>query len=73
MFHRDAFGELEFQIARFQASFREYRPETFDKTLIAELDCGDVDGKRQQRQSRVLSGAHLPACFAQHPTADLND
>jgi hypothetical protein len=47
MLHKDAFGELEFEISRFQASFREYRPETFDKTLIAELDGGNVDGKWQ--------------------------
>src|ERR1017187_4127685 len=71
--HKDAFGELEFEISRFQISFREYAPDTFRKTLIAELDGGNVDGDRQLRQSRVLPGAPLPACFAQHPTADLQN
>ena len=71
--HKYAFGELEFQISRFQASFRKYRPDTLDKTLFAELDGGNVDGNRQRRQSRVLPGARLPACFAQHPTADLDN
>jgi hypothetical protein len=46
MVHKDALGELEFEISRFQASFRKYRPDTFNKTLIAELDGGNVDGNR---------------------------
>src|SRR5437016_2358151 len=71
--HKDTFGDLEFEIARFQASFQEYRPDTFDKTLVAELDGGNVDGNRQWRQPRVLPGARLGACFAQHPSTDLND
>src|ERR1700693_5797890 len=71
--HKDAFGELEFEISSFQASFREYRPDTFGKTLIAELDGRNVDGNRQWRQSRVLPGTRLTACFAQHPTADLQN
>src|SRR2546430_4851865 len=48
--HKDAFGELEFEISRFQASFPEYRLDTVDKTLIAELPGGNVDGNRQWRQ-----------------------
>src|SRR6266852_2516040 len=71
--HKDAFGDLEFQISRFQASFQEYRPDTFDKTLVAELDGGNVDGNRHWRQPRALPGARLGACFAQDPTTDLND
>src|SRR5580704_11358147 len=71
--HEDAFGDLEFEISRFQASFQENPPDTFDKVLVAELDGRNVDGNRQRRQPRVLPGARLSACFAQHPTADLND
>src|ERR1700687_1370655 len=71
--HKDAFGELELEISSFQAGFREYRPHTFDKIPIAELDGGNVDGNRHWRQSRVLPGARLPARFAQHPTADLEN
>src|ERR1700674_2093279 len=71
--HKDAFGDLEFEISSFQAGFRKYRPHTFDKILIAELDGGNVDGNRHWRQSRVLPGARLPACFAQDPTADLDN
>src|SRR5882762_2096262 len=71
--HKDAFGDLEFEISRFQASFQEYRPDTFDKAPIAELDGGNVDGNRQRRQPRVLPGARLGACFSQHPTADLDN
>src|SRR6266700_470727 len=73
MLHQDAFGELQFEISPFQASFRECRPYTFDKTLIAELNGGNVHSNRQPPQSRVLPGARLPACFAQHPTADLDN
>src|SRR5712692_1514631 len=68
--HKHAFGELEFEIPRRQASFREYRPDTFDKTLLAELDGGNIDGNGQWRESCVLPRARLSACFAQHPTAD---
>src|SRR6266404_4895649 len=61
IFHKDAFGDLEFKISGCQGSFQEYRPDTFDKTLIAELDGGNVDGNRQRRQSprfarRALAG-----------------
>src|SRR6266404_2943824 len=69
----DAFGELEVQIPRFQAGFREYRPNTFDKILIAELYCGNIDGNPLERQTCVLPFACLPARFAQHPTADLDN
>src|SRR6202795_600289 len=31
--HQDAFGDLKFEISRFQASFQEYPPDTFDKIL----------------------------------------
>src|SRR6266849_1289702 len=68
--HKHTFGELECEIPRCQASFREYRPDAFDKTLLAELDGGNIDGNRQWRESCALPGARLPACFAQHPTAD---
>ena len=71
--HKDAFGELEVEIARFQAGLREYRPDTFDKALTAELDGGNIDGNPLKRQSRVLPFARLPACFAQHPAADLDN
>src|SRR5882762_1896313 len=71
--HKDAFGQLQFEISPFQASFRESRPQTFDKTLIAKLQGGNVDGNRQWWQSPVLPGARLPAGFAPHPAADLND
>ena len=71
--HKDALGELKFEISRFQVSFRKYAPDTFGKTLIAELDGRNVDGDRQFRQSRVLPRAPLPACFTQHPTADLQN
>jgi hypothetical protein len=47
MLHKDAFGKLEFEISRLQASFREYRPDATDKALIAELDGGNVDGNGQ--------------------------
>jgi len=42
--HKNAFAELESEILRFQASFRECPPDTFDKTLIAEFDGGNIDG-----------------------------
>ncbi len=71
--HQDAFGELEVQIPRFQAGFREYRPNTFDKILIAELYGGNIDGNPLERQTCVLPFACLPARFAQHPTADLDN
>src|SRR5580658_4010379 len=71
--HEDAFGDLEFEISRFPASFQEYPPDTFDKILVAELNGGNVDGNRQWRQPRDLPGARLGACFTQYPTADLND
>src|SRR6266849_148054 len=44
--HKDSLGDLEYEISRCQTSFREYRPDTFDKALIAELDGGNVDGDR---------------------------
>src|ERR1700688_286412 len=68
--HQDALGEFEFEISGRQASLREYRPDTFDKIFIAELNGGNVDGNKQWRESRVLPGTRLPACFAQHPTAN---
>src|SRR5712692_6338828 len=37
LLHKDAFGKLEVEISPFQASFPEYRPDSLDKTLIAEL------------------------------------
>src|ERR1700687_3305870 len=61
--HKDAFGEFEVQILRFQAGFREYRPDTFDKTLIAELNGRNIDGNPLERQTRVLPFARLPAGF----------
>src|ERR1700737_4330312 len=45
--HKYAFGELEFKIPCFQASFREYSPDTLDKAFIAELYSGNIDGNRQ--------------------------
>src|SRR6266404_2211399 len=71
--HKDAFGELEVEIARFEAGFREYRPDRFDKTLVAKLDGGNINGNPLERQSRDLPDARLPACFAQQPTADLDN
>src|SRR5208282_262716 len=71
--HKDAFGDLKIKIARFQARFREYRPDAFDETLVAELTGGNIDGNPLERQTRVLPSARLPACFAHHPTADLDD
>src|ERR1700722_4968093 len=71
--HKDAFSELEFEISGVQTGFRECRPHTFDKTLTAELDSGNVDGNGHWRESNVLPSACLPACFAQHPTADLQN
>src|SRR5436853_6722909 len=59
----DPSRDTPFGIARFQASFQEYRPDTFDKTLVAELDGGNVDGNGQWLQPRVLPGARLGACF----------
>src|ERR1700726_381692 len=47
--HKDTFGELEFEIASFQPSFREYSPDVFDKPPVAELDGGNIDGNRQWR------------------------
>src|SRR6267143_2103176 len=64
MLHKDAFGELELEIARFQASFPEYCANTFEKILAAELDGRNIDSNRNGRQTRVLPGASLPACFA---------
>jgi hypothetical protein len=61
-----AFGELKLEISRVQARFREYRPDSFDKTAIAELNGGNVDGNRQWRQSRVL-----PGCAFVHTTSNM--
>src|ERR1700676_531278 len=71
--HKHAFGELEFEIARFQVGVREYRADTFDKTFVAELDGGNVDGNRQGRESSVLPGARLAARFAHGPAADVDN
>jgi len=57
--HEHAFGNLELEISRFQTCFQEYPPDTFDKTFVAELDGGNVDGNRQWRQARVLPSARL--------------
>jgi hypothetical protein len=57
--HEHAFGDLELEISRFQASFQEYSSGNFDKTLVAELDGGNVDSNRQWRQPRVLPSACL--------------
>src|ERR1700686_1590958 len=52
--HKDAFGEFQIETAGFQASFRECCPDTFDKTLIAKLNGGNIDGNVLERQARVL-------------------
>src|ERR1700683_571002 len=71
--HQNAFGELEIEMARIQASFPQGRPDTFDKTSIAEFESRNIDGNPFERQTRVLPFACLFACFAQHPTTDLDN
>ena len=62
--HENAFGEFQVKVARLQAGFREYGADTFDKTSIAELDGGDIDGNALARQARVLPLARLSTAFA---------
>src|ERR1700688_958732 len=71
--HQDALGELKVEIAGFQAGFRENRADALDKTLIAKLDSGNIDGNALERQTRVLPFAGLSAGFIEYPSADLDN
>src|SRR5258708_3553888 len=62
--HKNAFGELEFEIACFQASFREYGPDTLDKPLIAELDRANLYVNPHLPNPGILPRTRLPARFA---------
>jgi hypothetical protein len=71
--HENAFGKLEFKISGFESSFRKYVSNSRDKSLIAKLDGGNVNRQRNQREPGLLPRASLRACFAERPTADLDD
>src|SRR2546426_10532141 len=70
MLHEDALGQFELEIAWLQASILQDRTNPFEKTLVPELYCGDVDRYRHRPQACIQPGSGLPACFVQHPLAD---
>lgn len=63
MLQKDALGEFQLEIARFQSSFPKYCAKALEKILVAELDGRNIDRNNHGRQPGVLPGASLPACF----------
>src|SRR5579863_5611653 len=70
MLHKNAFCELQVEIAGLQAGFSQGVTNTRKKGLRAKLGRGDVDGNPLERQTRVLPFACLPARLVEHPTSD---
>lgn len=56
MLQKDAFGEFQLEIARFQSSFPEYSTNAFEKILIPELDRRRI---RRQIMCPKTNGLHL--------------
>ena len=71
--HHHAFGELELQIARFEAGFLQYLSNRAHQVVLAELTGGNVNRHDNGLEPRVLPGLVLGTGGAQHPLADRND
>jgi hypothetical protein len=61
--HKDAFGELEVETARFQAGVSESGANPCEKIIGAEFGGRNIDGNPLERQTPILPFASLPAGF----------
>lgn len=59
------FGDLDFELTRFDTGFVQREADRFGEVSVAELDRRDIDGKFQARP-----GARLTAGLADHPFSD---
>ncbi len=71
--HQGAFGQLQFQQARFESGLVQGRQHDLRQVLVLELLGRQVDRDAQQAPRQALPGARLAAGGAQHPFADRHD
>src|SRR5579863_311190 len=68
--HEKRFGDLELEMARGEARFREDETHAGDETLRTQFHRGNIDSNAHRRQALELPSLGLAACFAQRPIAD---
>jgi len=68
--HQAAFSQLQLKEAGRQAGFIQNPGNPLDKSLLPNLDRGNVHRHGHRMQARLQPGLILPAGFAQHPATD---